>query len=57
MALTVGTGKAKVDLAPPLNIEGKSPSSFARVAKALDINDIIKTLWGCQLDESKPLNS
>ena len=23
------------------------------IAKALDINDIIKFLWGCQLDESK----
>ena len=25
-------------------------------AKALDISDIIKTLWGCQLNESKSLN-
>ena len=26
------------------------------IAKALDINDIIKKNWGCQLDESKSLN-
>jgi hypothetical protein len=26
------------------------------IAKALDFNDIIKTLWGCQLNESKSLN-
>ena len=26
------------------------------IAKALDINDIINFLWGCQLDESKSLN-
>jgi hypothetical protein len=26
------------------------------IAKALDFNDIIKKLWGCQLNESKFLN-
>jgi hypothetical protein len=26
------------------------------IAKALDINDNMKTLWGCELDESKSLN-
>ena len=26
------------------------------IAKALDMNDIIKKTWGCQLDESKSLN-
>ena len=34
-------GKAKGGAQPP-NIEGISPSSFVHVAKALDINDIIK---------------
>ena len=26
------------------------------IAKALDINDIIKKIWGCELDVSKFLN-